>query len=526
MPQPSLRRRRGRYVWISVALVVLAVTTLANFSDSSLDAAHRSLDPGPLSRVHHEFSGEQGCKTCHQGHSGDIGHLAQALFQPAAMGEACTQCHSFGGRETLPHNQVFPQRTDLAPTDCGSCHTEHKGDTLIKGMSNQQCGTACHAEGFTNFARGHPAFPPAFPNETPGSIRFDHEKHFRRYFPQHFRGAPVATLSEARQCLSCHAVEQSSREVKPRNYERACANCHDEELRRQQLVLARGGEPAPMTALLLGMAVDDLDTYDGQRVEFLQALAKNGADPLVELLEEDRFASPEASYLAEQFEGFAIDTLASAWLGGEEIDLSSPAGLSADGDALYYRVHGHADPVAKAWLDLAARQVIASKDGPSRRTALQTLAAMASDDGGTACGKCHAVGQVNELGQLPWQYRGPTRRPLSRYAHAPHINLLGPARSCGNCHLIDSEADYGEFFDALAVADPTLETPYQSNFHPITLDTCSTCHNDTGVGDSCSLCHNYHQDAAFAGQALNKIRREPATPKSPPADAGPDKESP
>lgn len=506
-------------------LLVLAITPLANFSDPALDAAHPSLDPGPLRRVHHEFIGEQGCKTCHQGHSADMGQLARALFQPAAMGDACTQCHGFAGRENLPHNQVFAQRTDLAPTDCSNCHTEHKGDTLSPGMSNQQCGTACHAEQFTDFASAHPVFPPAFPNEMPGSIRFDHEKHFQRYFPQHFRGAPAETLSQARQCLSCHELDQASREVKPRNYQSACASCHDGEM-QQEMVLASSEEPAPMTALLLGIAVDDSDAYSEQRVEFLQSFAENGADALLERLQEDRFASPEASYLAEQFEGFAIDKLAAAWLSGEEVELSSPAGLGADGEALRYRIRNHADPVAKAWLELAARQVIASQDAASRQTALQTLQAMGSDDGGAGCGKCHALGLVTELQQLPWQYRGPTPRPLSRYAHAPHINLLGPERSCGNCHLINTESRYGEFFDALTSADAELDTPYQSNFHPITLDKCSTCHNDAGVSDNCSLCHNYHQAATLAEHALKTRATGPV--KSPPASpgAGPEEESP
>jgi hypothetical protein len=464
-----------------------------------------------LSRIHQEFAGEQGCGSCHSGHTGDLAGMAGALFADSTINESCQNCHDFAERGELPHNRIFPDRADLEPTQCLDCHSEHHGDQLVvPQLTDHQCGLACHQQPFNDFASAHPPFPDAFPSETPGSIKFDHQRHFKRHFPQTFRGADSAVIDQVKMCVNCHTVEQASREVTPKPYAQVCASCHEKDIAGATMVLAYRDEPTPITALLLGINLDDTDGFDDAREEFLEAMADDGADYFAELLEQPGLASADAKAVIEYFEDIPLDEIGDAWLNDESIESTSANGISADDDALYYRITGHGDAFARHWLALAAKNLLLTNNDESR----ELLATLASDDEGTTCNKCHAVGQVAETGVIPWNYRGVSDRPLSRYSHAPHINLLGLDSSCKNCHQINDDAEYSDYFDVLATGDASDLPDYESNFHPIGIDQCSSCHTPQGVDDSCILCHNYHQDLTLSSDALQR-----AIVLSPPIDA-------
>jgi hypothetical protein len=270
------------------------------------------------------------------------------------------------------------------------------------------------------------------------------------------------------------------------------------------MILAQRDDLTPLTALLLGLTVDDTDGFDEQREEFLERLADEGSDYIGELLDQPRLTSTAAKQTAEFLEEFPLDEVGAAWQADETVEITADNGLSVDDEAFYYRLNGHGDPFAKNLLELAANQLLTATTEEAQVDAVELLSQLAGDDDGATCGKCHAVGQTREIGQLTWQYRGQTDRPLSRYTHSPHINLLGLGESCNSCHLGDEEADYGDYFDLLASGEQPELSLYKSNFHPITIEQCSSCHQQNAVRDNCMLCHNYHQSLTLSGDALQR----------------------
>ena len=506
IPQATLRQRRGHYVLMAFILPALVLIALANFYEPSIKSPHVGIDPGPLSRVHQEFIGAQGCQTCHDDQHPTLPGMVNSLFTDSSINQACESCHGFSGRGQQAHNRIFPDRTDLTATQCLDCHSEHNGDNnLVPELSDTQCGQACHAQPFTSFTASHPAFAENFPSETAGSIRFDHSRHFKKYFPQQYRGAPPEIIDRAKQCVSCHSVEQATREVKPRSYGEICASCHDQSLTGSTLTIAYRDEPTPITSLLLDIQADDSDAFDELRDDFLEQMSDDGIDYWQELLDRPALASSATNQIIDHIDDFPIDEVASAWLEDESIEINSTNGMSADDDAIYYRISGHNDPFAKAWLELATRQAMNQTDEAQQDNDLERLAMLASDDEGSSCGKCHSMNQALEIGEIPWQYAGSSDRPLSKYSHSPHINLLGLDQSCHNCHRINHQADFGEYFDQISSAGQIDDALYQSNFHPIDIATCQSCHNPKGVNDSCSECHQYHQNSTFSGSILDQV---------------------
>lgn len=505
VPQPTLRRRRGRYVALAAALAVLVLAAFANFHSPALESMPLAMDAGAISQVHQKFVGERGCAGCHSLGGQTTTSLLTALLKEDNLSEACVGCHDFGGRAMVAHNlpkaQGAAEPVAAAMTDqarpCTACHQEHQGTAgTLPAMTNLQCGSTCHAERFTDLAH-HPAFPPAFPHDMPGTIRFDHDKHFKRHFPQYFRGKGDQELADARRCTSCHQVQQATREVRPAGYQVACGRCHDNDLRGREVAMLASDEPAALGALLLSVAPDDETAFSEQREDFLTELAGDGVDYLDGALQEQGVGKDLAAAALAPFEDFAIDEVADAWLADSDgFERQHSAGLAADEESLRYRIRGHGDPVAAAWIEIAVKHraaLRAAGDAPEAvQAATQAIAAFANDDTGAACGKCHAVGQRNGAGGVIWRHRGNEPRLLSRYSHAPHINLLGPDKSCLECHRIDAKADYGTFFDALGLQDAPRDNPYHSNFQSIEPALCSNCHNGTGVSDNCTQCHTYH----------------------------------
>ena len=54
------------------------------------------------------------------------------------------------------------------------------------------------------------------------------------------------------------------------------------------------------------------------------------------------------------------------------------------------------------------------------------------------------------------------------------------------CHALDPNAPFEE---TRAGADPS---DFASNFRPMTLETCISCHDQATAADSCLTCHAYH----------------------------------
>ena len=203
-----------------------------------------------------------------------------------------------------------------------------------------------------------------------------------------------------------------------------------------------------------------------------------------------------------------VQQVAQGWLKGDEferpeseIDLVGwGAGEDEEGEqTLHYRSTGHSDPVIKAWIEFVMHKASAKGDEDSAELAEGALEYLLdASEGAGACGKCHAAGlqpdvDVDESLTGLWGYRGANDSSHTKYAHSPHLNLLGPDTSCDNCHKMNAKADYPGYFEN----SERTGKDYQSNFLSIERDTCVECHRDEKARYDCQLCHTYHKSPGF-----------------------------
>ncbi|MDD9929184.1 MAG: multiheme c-type cytochrome, partial [Rhodospirillaceae bacterium] len=216
---------------MAAALIIALVSAFAFSGDGT--TALSSVNPGPLSGGHQNFTAEEGCATCHQQHSGDAGMWLQASWSPGTLSKSCESCHTFSGPATSPHNETFQTAGGKRTTECTMCHTEHKGaDAQITQLSDSQCN-ACHEKQFNNFSDGHPSFSEDYPSRRRTAIVFDHTNHFSK----HFQDARFETRAPKDRCISCHNVDQAARHVPVRSFEESCARCHENQIAGREFVL-------------------------------------------------------------------------------------------------------------------------------------------------------------------------------------------------------------------------------------------------------------------------------------------------
>ena len=437
------------------------------------------------------------------------------------LSTACQDCHEFGGKGRLAHNRTFEARADLAATDCLMCHTEHKGGNAPpSALSDAQCQT-CHTQRIDSFALDHPPFPPGFPHDHPKGVRFDHASHLGK----HFADPRLADQLPPGGCTGCHQIATAARAIQPAGFDATCAGCHADSITRRDFVLFRWPELAsagvsaaniakacgfskekkdkteaalakasfsaisldtltPLQAFLLNALADDPAEY-GPAVQDLAKLAiSDGADPLVELIE-DRMGKSASSKLLAGLNSEQVRQAFCAWSANEEYAPAGTSGLSgwkADALDLRYARPSHADPVLRAWFDaVAALPMPADPDEADLlKEARDDLLSPANSPG--LCTKCHTTTDTKEgTKQVSWSHTLGQARALTRFDHQPHINLLGPDKSCTNCHKLATTA---------AVAGG-------SSFTPVAVSGCADCHAAGRLRDDCLLCHAYHQDHAL-----------------------------
>jgi len=546
-PRRSLRVWRGRVTLLAAGLMLSLIAVFAGSTD--MDATRlSSLDPGALSAAHAHFAGEAGCAACHNAHGRGVAGWWRA-FRGVGAGDSphrplaamCLDCHGFNGRESLAHNHVFEGRRASTSTDCLMCHTEHKGHNAVASTITQaQCQT-CHTRKVNGFATDHPPFPAGFPHDHAQTVRFDHVSHFGK----HFADPRLASQVPAGGCVGCHQVENAGRTIKPAGFDTACAGCHGDAIGRREFVLfrwpeiesneiskdevleacgadgetlaelraavdaARRGTPPPapksaaafsavsadqptaVTAFLLGAPADDAAQYGIPVQELARAMMRDGVDPLMQLLARLGPAASSRNLLA----GLNAEQLrraACAWAANREYEAPGQAALPgwrADALELRYAKPVHADPALRAWMETWA--AAAPADGADReRFAAARKELMSPSEGPGACFKCHtANGPSDGPLALRWHHTLSDARPLTRFDHRPHIDLLGPEKTCTTCHRL------------AAVVSPT-----GAAFQPLTLDTCTSCHAPGRVRDDCNLCHVYHQDHALIKRMMSDAK--------------------
>jgi hypothetical protein len=546
-PRRTLRNLRARIAWTAAGLAAALVLGFTGL-DWSGHAPINISNPGPLWAGHAGFVEPGDCAACHAAHDDAGKGWFRAVFQPADMTASCIDCHSFGGRERAPHNDVFAGRNDLGETTCVMCHIEHKGARAdIVAIDDTGCAN-CHKRAFGEFARGHPNFSPKFPAFRRTSINFNHASHIGKHFPD-----PRYAEQAPANCTACHADAPGAPTMPVRSFETACAACHEEQIAKRELVVLRlpeirkslldrqamlaicgpparayrsiaagaqlpgdDGEPFESVSVeemslassyLLDIAPDDPDEYGRPIQKLILAMAKDGTAPLSQAL--DRSAGRAVS--AELLAGLSPELarrVACEWASNREYEPPGEAmltGWRGDYVELRYRPMGHADTVARAWIEfsLAAARDARNDATWERATALRD-SVIDTKEGVGACTKCHAVSlagadaAVDDIA-VEWPLRRASSRPRHVFSHDIHIKLFDAAQArltdagkgCRGCHEIDETTDYAAGF---ADFDPGT---FASSFRPIKKKSCATCHSSREVREDCRLCHTYHRDPSL-----------------------------
>ena len=423
VPNLTTRAVRNRLSIVAAAAAVALIGAFLSFAPDSA-AWFSSLDPGPLSGAHAEFTEKQGCAACHEAHSLDAGAWFLAAFTPSDPTAKCLSCHSFAGPERAAHNATFARAEATgAALGCTSCHTEHKGAMAqIAGLSDTQCNV-CHETKFGNFSSGHPAFSKTFPHRQRTAVLFDHVRHMNI----HFEDAKVADKAP-KSCAGCHQVDEARRRVAPAGFDKSCAACHGDQMAGREMVLLRlpefeenlidaddvlaacgptadqvealeergemlaahiealeadeepeqaeeeedddeyeavsVDEPDPLAAFLLGFDVDDMESYGEPLQTLIGEMAENGVDPLAERItdatDEARATAALAGLGAE-----LVKRVACAW--AANLEYEAPAdpdfgGWYGEATEIRYKPLGHGDPVARAWIEFSIAAARAADD--------------------------------------------------------------------------------------------------------------------------------------------------------------------
>ena len=546
VPRRSLRQFRWRLsvIMVGVAVALIAVFTHLSTDGNFFEGAVRLafLDAGELTGSHSGFTGAKGCKACHKNHDLNPSVWLASVFKYNDLSKRCVDCHKFGGPSNSPHNANFSTAignpaNGPESTECTMCHTEHKGvDANISGLNNLQCAF-CHKKSFATFDKGHPKFSEAFPHFRRTSIRFNHASHLNKNFLK-----PEVKDMVPESCTTCHQASSAQRSVEPLGFKEACAGCHADQIAPRNLVVLNLPEFEEITldkeavieacgriaedddddeeeefesisedelnsiaAFLMNVEADDHEAYSEAFQELIIAMTEEGHVPLPDLLSKAGIEDGHATLLAG-LNPEVIKRMACAWAKNQEYELPSEpefGGWYGDLLELVYKPSGHADPVLKAWLEMAI-SINSDDEDESERIADMRHELLSPGKGAGACIKCHAVSQDTEDGPLKieWNYHRDSGQSYQTYSHGQHLSLVNPQgvkladpnQGCASCHKLDVKADF-----ASGYSDFNAKT-FKSNFVSIKKQACVQCHTEGRVRQDCQLCHDYHKEPGFTDQ--------------------------
>ena len=541
-PRSTLRVIRGRLVVLAVG-IILALIGSSLALDPSVGGIISISNAGPLSKSHAKFTEEVGCSACHAAHGKGPVAWIKAVFNNSDLSTQCVNCHSFGGPSFRAHNASLSPDRKVLDTQCVMCHREHSGPAMsTRFLTPEQCGS-CHKSKFESLEHGHPEFSKKFPYFSRNSVKFDHGSHLKKHFdnPKFSDKAPGS-------CSGCHTITLSGREIRPQGYEVVCVACHDSQIKKKELILLRLPElmqdlidrkslveacsfphthskkeeeflsvsteqPALVSAFLLNIPEDDPETYDQPLQDLIFAMAEESSAPFVELID-GQTETPMSADLLAGLNPEVLKRAACSWGLNQEYEPPAEArfgGWYADMLEIRYKPSGHADPVAKSWVEfaLAVSTQQDEEDKASRATAMREQI-LSTKDGVGGCIKCHAVTEVkNSKGVsrliVEWNYKKGYDRPYVRYKHENHIEILGPKRSCANCHILNKEVDYMASFKEYDPAN------WVSNFEFIRKKTCMQCHSEAQINLECQRCHTYHFKPSFKKDMLTGKGKPPSS---------------
>lgn len=261
-PGEAIRLPSSHRLRRTVVLSVWAFTFGALLLVFQSPGRNEILAPGPLTSQHAQILAGMGgnrCSACHSAGSSNWFGWARTVVGdhaacPTSQSELCLDCH----RQTIdpalaanPHAlereqlQLLTRRQETAfrvaglelatepafrQLACSTCHVEHQGAMVdLTAMSDQQCQT-CHTQRHRSFENGHPEFQLGG-SQLPSAIRFDHQTHSAKYFPEGQREFA---------CAACHEGDSQRNVMRLTSFEAMCSSCHAQTIRttgQQGLVL-------------------------------------------------------------------------------------------------------------------------------------------------------------------------------------------------------------------------------------------------------------------------------------------------
>jgi hypothetical protein len=269
-PQASLRNKRRRAALWATSLAVGLIALLIG-GGPAVDR----LMPGPLSAAHATLTN---CATCHGGlGTGKLDwlHRLVATAKPEMDSKLCLRCHDRGAQPFAPHGypvaalqrlrrflagkekpapiaaenalqRLYTAVTFQQPVTgkttiyCATCHVEHQGISHdLAAVSNARCQT-CHVAKFGAFAATHPEFTD-YPYERRPRIIFDHQTHYRKYFPDASKMA-ADPRSVPKECTDCHVPGARQRFMQVKSFDSVCASCHWGDVRGTTVMGPKGIE--------------------------------------------------------------------------------------------------------------------------------------------------------------------------------------------------------------------------------------------------------------------------------------------
>lgn len=501
-PQASSRVKRRRTGLIAASGSIAVIAAFFATSSGILGFDRNLTIPGPLTAAHAHLIDGKRCNLCHEGHEREGVTLVKALVEYQDMSKRCSQCHGFDGLGARPHNLPKSRETAAQEVSCVSCHTEHKGiDANISSLPDADCHS-CHDADvrFESFAKGsapaHPPFGDHFGGLARSSVNFDHAKHF----DAHFKKLEVEDHRPS-SCLSCHEPKGPNAALSIPSFEQGCADCHEDGIKDQPLLLLTWPEmemmeqpgehladqcridetidledfepvsfelPDLLEAFLMDIDPDDMSAYGKAYQDLADLLATEGVRPLADLIQA-KAGNPEL--LLAGLTPETVSTPACRWIFNQEYEGLRPletGGWLAEPFGLAYRATGHADPVIQAWLDFGSK--LGDVDRPLAQAFNDRL--FDPEAGPGLCASCHVQPQK---GGMVWTSEARSRRH-SLFAHQPHLAIEQAAKEqpCATCHQLKTASSQGPDFQSIGLA------------------TCQQCHGLESIGAACSTCHRYH----------------------------------
>jgi hypothetical protein len=438
------RRRLFRGLWKSLTWGALLAASFG-VAWTLLSGNQSVYQAGPLSTSHAMFNGE--CGICHTEKFRTLKRLLTGDTAVRSVPDsACKQCHD-GPR----HHECAAQQS------CVGCHHEHRGQTALASVTDNQ-STSCHADlrcdngapsvfdaYVTSFERRHPEFRLFREGKPDGAspLRFNHKVHLQGLLGidhkqmetqrEKLREAGVTLCDQELpqkevllECNACHQQDAAGRYMLPVNFDRHCKDCH------------------PLSVQLVGEWQGPLKE---RACEFSKSPAPHPAA--------GETATVVRAALRERLTRFILSPMNKAFLGGAEPgEPERPLVGWIRGEPVQAREF--------AWVNRQLEQV-----------------EHVLFDGGGGCGKCHQEKTApherpSGLPAYEWpDVKGPDRPWFehSVFSHDKHKML-----DCKECHA-----------DARESTTARVELPGIKN--------CQQCHHDGTPGGAradCAECHVYH----------------------------------